>query len=182
MSVTLSVKMSSWKTIVRKKRGKKRRGNIKQNKPDWDAISSRAASYQQTEKQMDRDDREAQLGVNSWRRALNAVRPWANQNRELRLLFAVCGAALEVYQAFLVYGDGNQDGQGQEARQGVGAEDHRGRVDLLRGPGQGAAGGRHHHRHQGHQGEVRYDEHGRAYMIVMLDNNNIPGQDFIDPA
>ena len=58
----------------------------------------------------------------------------------------------------------------------MGAEVGGGRVDLLRGPGQGDTGGRDHRRLQGLQGEVRVDEQGRAFMIITLDNYNMTGQ------
>ena len=56
----------------------------------------------------------------------------------------------------------------------MGAEVGGGRVDVLRGQGQGDTGGRDHRRLQGLQGEVRVDEQGRAYVIIMLDTE--PGQ------
>ena len=58
----------------------------------------------------------------------------------------------------------------------MGAEVGGGRVDVLRGQGQGDTGGRDHRRLQGLQGEVRVDEQGRAFMIITLDNYNMPGQ------
>ena len=56
--------------------------------------------------------------------------------------------------------------------QGVGAEDRGSSVDVLRGQGQGAVGGGDHHRLQGLQGEVRIDDQGRAYVIIMWDTDH----------